>query len=127
MIDIANETQQRLDASVMAAPCFINGDGKLVAGADKTGKVEVFDVRSRELVKMFQSGSSYIGSMHSANNILGTGGDDRTIRLWDVRNWEMFHSSTYKLQPTSIHLTADFKYLTIGGWEGEICVVLQIK
>ncbi len=63
----------------------------------------------------------------STNNILGIGSSDKTIRLFDVRTWEMFYSQKYEMIPNSLHLTADLKYLTIGGSGGDKCSVLQIK
>ena len=67
-------------------------------------------------------------SMTSSNNILAVG-SRAGVQLWDVRNWEKFHSSEYKMIPRSIHLTHDSKYLTVGGsgWNGEKCVVLEIQ
>merc|ERR1711971_368562 len=49
----------------------------------------------------------------SRNNILAVGANG-SLRLWDVRSWEMFHESKFPgLTALSLHLMANSKYLTI--------------
>ena len=129
LVDIEKRIQHKLTACHLKhsfVPCFISGEVEFVAAAAK-GKVEIWDVNTKKTIRMLPSGGMFICCMSSTNNILATGGDEQTLRLWDVRSWELFHSSKYQMQPTSLHLTEDSKFLTIGGWLGERCVVLQIK
>ena len=67
---------------------------------------------------MLEVNKSYVYCSASTNNILAIATAGHYLGLWDVRTWEMFHSK---------HLTADLKYLTIGGNKGEKCIVMEIK
>ena len=45
-----------------------------------------------------------------------------------LSTWEKFYSSKFEgLNTKSLHLTADSKFLTIAGLNGDMCVVLEIK
>ncbi len=88
----------------------------------------MWDVKKRVLLKLIElETEELIGCSTSANNILAIGSDDKTFSLWDTRKWEMFWSQKYEMEPMSVHLSNDSKYLTVGGWRGEKCVVLDIK
>ena len=39
----------------------------------------------------------------------------------------MFYCEEYTSEAMSVELTADSKYLTVGEWEGDGCVILEIK
>ncbi len=70
---------------------------------------------------------NWVGCMTSTNNILAVGSGDQMLSLFDVRTWKLFHSIQYQMDPYSLHLTPDLKYLTISGDKGEKCVTLQIN
>ena len=111
------------------APCFVNGQTDWVAiGGYKGQGVEVWDLKNKESARILKIDSGYICSMASTNNILAVGSSSGALQLRDVRNWDMFHSTTFKgLEPLYLHLTADSKFLTIGGAGGDCCIVMKIK
>jgi len=41
--------------------------------------------------------------------------------------WKMVHCSKYEMNPRSLHLSSDLKYVVMGGEKGEKCVVLEIQ
>ena len=130
LIDLQSKTQQKLTSAVLKdifSPCFINGDAEYVAvGGDEGQGVEIWDVQTAQPVKRLQI-DGLIGSMASTNNILAVGSYAGTLQLWDVRNWEMFQEFKYDdFCPTSLHLTSDAKYLTIGELMGK-SIVMKIK
>ena len=127
LIALESKTQHKLTSDVLKAtfaPCFINGDTEFVA-VGGSGKMEVWDIKNKKPVKVLDGEGS---ATASTNNILAVGRAG-VLELWDVRNWEMFYSSDFEgLDPKSLHLTSDSKYLTIAGKEGgDKCVVLEIK
>ena len=84
-------------------------------------------MKSKQSVRVLQVGGQ-IGCMTSTHNILAVGTGPDILQLWDVRNWEKFYEEKFNgTDPTSLHLTADMKYLTLGGYDGDGCVVLEIK
>ncbi len=92
--------------------------------------IEIWDVVKKEVVKSWKV-DDWTKATTSTNNILalasGNNNVKKMLRLYDVRSWEMFYSQKYEMVPMSIHLTSDSKYLTISGYEGERCVVLEIQ
>ena len=62
----------------------------------------------------------------SVGDIVAVGSYDKVLRLYDAKTWNMIYSKKYGLTPYSLHLTADQKYLTIAGGEGEQCVVMKL-
>ena len=144
LVDIENAVQYKLNSKALTdtlAPCFINGDTVyLVVGGDFGQGAEMWNVSSRTPVRTFavQKGD-YITCTASANNILAIGYRDSGRMLYDVTNWELFHSAKYRMSARSVHLTSDSRYLTVGGdsprygragnWRivvAEKCVVLKI-
>ena len=87
---------------------------------------QIWDLEKQEVVKSLKQ-DNIISGTASVNNILAVCGWDKMLRLYDVRNWEVFYEQKLEMTPFSIHLTADSKYVTIGGQRGEACVVLEIK
>jgi len=130
-VDIENNKQTKLESGKLTgtfAPCFVNGEPKFAAVGSEEGIVEIWDVHKQELVKSIHNESKdSISCTTSVNNIMAVCSVDQTLRLYDVRNWEMFYSQTFDMTPRSLHLTDDSKYVTIGGGGGEKCVVLQIQ
>ena len=129
LIDLESQEQHKITSVIQEdtyAPCFINGGTELVAFGSRGKFVEVCDVSSKQSVKaldLVQGTSSA-----STHNILSFASQQGILRLWDIRNWEVVHSSTFDgLKAYSLHLTSDLTYLTIAGNGGDKCVVLQIK
>ena len=89
--------------------------------------VEIWSIKSKTSIRKLDLGSSWCST--STNNILAFATATGLMRLWDVRNWEVVHSSTFDgMQAYSLHLTPDLKYITIAGvGDGDKCVVMQIK
>ena len=90
--------------------------------------VEIWDVQSKSSFKVLDIGKK-VCCLTSTNNILAVASLDGNLQLWDVQSWEELNSMEFRgLSPTSLHLTADSKYLTIAGsGERDKCVVLEIK
>merc|ERR1712154_742032 len=130
LIEIETKKQYKLTSKVLGdtfTPCFINGNTGHIALGDYKGNIEIWDISTKEAIRNFKASETYITCTTSTNNILAIGSGDGKMRLYDVRSWKMFHSEKYEMQPFSLNLTADFKYLIIGGYQGEKCVVLNIQ
>merc|ERR1712087_278749 len=131
VLDLEKKTQRKLTSKVLtwtSAPCFINGDAEYVAVGGSVGQgVEIWDIEKNEAAQVLEIDHSFISCTFSTNNILAVGSGSKALQLWDVRDWTMFKSFKFALFPRAITLTDDAKYLSIGGKEGEKCVVLQIK
>ena len=150
LVELKSSRLNKLDCTSVSigtyAPCFINGENEFVAIGDMNGTVEVWSVQERRCVKglrigerlwtndLRDEGRTSITAMASTNNILAVSavmgyiGESRhgTLQLWDVRSWDMFHSTTFdEILPNSRYLTTDLKYLTIAGWGG--CVVMEVQ
>merc|ERR1712154_257202 len=108
--------QQKLVSKMMShslAPCFINGDNEYVALGSDPG-VEVWDLSKKESLRKLDIDDGLCSA--SINDILAFASYGGELRMWDVRNWEMVQSITFGgLKSRSLYLTADLKYLTIGG------------
>ena len=100
---------------------------QLAVGGWKTQGVEIWDIKTRKPIKRLTDNYGGIQCSASTNNILAFGTWNREFQLFDVRNWESIHSQKLALRPWSMHLTINSKYLTIGGFHGEKCVVMEIK
>ena len=130
-VDLESSAQHKLtsgDLTYAYAPCFINGGTKFVAvsGYNYDGQgVEIWNIAKKQRVKRL--GMNVGRSSASTNNILAFASKKGVLQLWDVRNWEMFYSQTFEgMTAYSLDLTANTKYLTIGGQCGDNCVVLEI-
>eukprot|EP01084_Bolivina_argentea_P027301 50753_1 len=132
IIDIPNQKQHKLTSNWLTntyVPCFINGETKYVAVTDR-GKVQIWDIEKRICFKnmLIACSNRYISCSVSTNNILAIGANDNMLRLYDVRTWKQFYSQKYDFTLRSLHLTADLRYLAIGGAFGTgCCTVLQIQ
>jgi len=135
VIDIENETQIKLESEFYLnssyVPCFINGENELVAVGDRNGRIEIWDFKKQECVKKWKiEGATGIYASASTHNILGIGSFDKTLRLYDVRSWEMFYERKFACDGESLNLTDDMKYITFAGRDDakkDRCVVLEIE
>eukprot|EP01084_Bolivina_argentea_P118496 210235_1 len=131
VIDINNNKQYKMISDVLSdtyAPCFINGQNELLSMSDKKGKIEIWDIMHKKAINTLKIGvSQWVTSSASTNNILAIASWDKKLRLYDVRNWELFYTKQYNCQANSLHLTRDLKYLTFAGRGGDRCFVLQIE
>lgn len=113
------------------APCFVNGDADLVAvGGWNLEGVEIWNVKSKTPIHHIECTEKYINCMFSAYGILAVGFDSGVLQLHGTRDWEILRSQEYSMNLRSIHLSADARYLVIGGEYGEspeVCVVLQVQ
>jgi len=133
VIDIAQENQWEMKSHLgdTYAPCFINGECKFVSIGDFGGNFEVWDVALRMRLKRFEIETKQgITSSASIKNILAIGSGDKTLRLYDVRNWKCFYQQKFDCNGDSLSLTEDLKYVTFAGkgtYGNEKCVVLEIE
>ena len=129
LVNFASREQHKMTSSILTdtyAPCFINGATEYVAVGAWGDVVEIWDIRKRQSVRTLDLVNGTCSA--SKNNILAFASSNGVLRLRDVRNWEVQHSKTFEgLYAYSLHLTADLKYLTIGGKGGDNCVVMKIK
>ena len=110
-------------------PCFINGEAHFLAvGGAGGGKFEIWDIQKQASIRVLQVDGGFASSMASTKNIFVLGSSKKKLYLWDVRSWEMFHSLDLDgMDPQSLHLTTDAKYMTIGGWNGDLCIIFSIQ
>merc|ERR1712154_709115 len=131
VIDIAKNQQYKMTSNVLSdtyAPCFINGKNEYVSVSDKRGRIEIWDIAQLKPIKTLNIGiQQWVTCSASTNNIFAVGSWDKKLRLYDVRSWQCFYTKAYDFKPTSLHLTDDLKYLTVGGQGGDRCVVLKIQ
>eukprot|EP01084_Bolivina_argentea_P027294 50737_1 len=131
LIDIDKKIQTKLVSNKLDgtySPCFINGQRDYCAVGGEDGLLEIWDLNAKKSIKIIEMGKQAgVTGMNSSNNILAVGSGDKKLRLFDVRTWETFYSDQYEMYPTSIDLTADSQYVTVGGWNGERCVLLGMQ
>lgn len=63
-------------------------DGKLLLSSGESGEVKLWDAKTFQLIQNFKghSGSVNAAIIHPNNRRIVTGGDDYTIRFWDVNS-----------------------------------------
>ena len=132
LLDLEKKTQRKWESKVLTctnAPCFINGDAEYVAVGGGYGApgVQIWDIEKNAAAQVLEIYDDFTTCTFSINNILAVGLNSKALQLWDVRDWTMFQSFKYSMNPRTITLTDDARYLSIGGGGGEKCVVLQIK
>lgn len=131
LVDLERRTHFTLKSKKLTwsmAPCFVNGEAHFLAvGGDDGEGVEIWDIQKQTSSRILEADERYITALASSNNILAAGSRLKTLYLWDVRSWELFHSLEAGSDPQSVHLTSDAKYVTIGGYDGERCAVLLIQ
>lgn len=69
----------------------IRQDGKVMVAGDETGKIQVFDVNSRAILKTWNEHKQQVWSTKFSTADLTTlmsASDDRTVRLWDLPSQE---------------------------------------
>merc|ERR1712154_319720 len=109
------------------APCFVNGGSDTIVIGGKR-QFEIWDITTRSAKRVLDgTGGRMMQCACSVNNIMAIGSVDKMLRLFDVRSWDMIYSKKYEVDPVSLHLTADLKYLTLSGWYGEQCIVMNLN
>merc|ERR1719474_2228842 len=133
LIDIVNGTQTKLKSQVLRetyCPCFINGAADQIAIGGE-GKVEIWDLATKTSINVLDVNDVEENSVrctYSVHNVFAVGTHaDRMLRVFDVRAWNQIFSKQFEMKLQSLHLTADLKYLTVAGWDGEMCLVLESK
>jgi len=128
LIDIPKRTQFKVTSSVLKnsfAPRFLTDEsGRVVIGG--VGKMEIWNFATRYSEKVIDFGSDLVKTIFSVGNVLAVGGNERGLRLYDVRNWEMIYSKKYEMQIQSLQLTSDLEHLVVAGTGGEKCIILKI-
>ena len=127
LVDLENKSHFQLKSDKLErsySPCFINGEAHFLAVGGWSADVEIWDVQKKAALRVLQidDGLAYIPCVASTNNILAAGSSRENLYL--------FHSLEAGTRPQSLLLTADAKYLTIGGYGGyehDFCVVLSIQ
>ena len=133
LVDLLSNVQHKLQTKALSngtlAPCFINGSTNfLVIGSFGGQGAEIWDIRSKQHLEALETGPGNVSCTTSTNNILAIITEKGVLQLWDVRSWDRFYSSTFEgMTPMYLHLTADSKFLTIGGENGDRCGVMEIK
>jgi len=131
LIDLNKKKQYELWSEYLTdtlAPCFINGDTEYMFVADNDGRMEIWDVQKKKPVKVLQTDTKKIvQASASTHNILAIGSKDKTLRLYDVTNWECVMEKSFNCTGYSLDLTHDLKYVTFAGHGGDRCIVLEIE
>ena len=70
----------------------IRSDGKLMAMADETGKIQVKDTKQKFNLRTFDNHKKRVNGLDFSVNDLYSGGEDMILRLYDVAAGEVIHS-----------------------------------
>merc|ERR1739842_235963 len=94
------------------------GSDVLVLGDAK--QFEIVDIKTRSSLRLISVDGNYtVVSSCSVNNILalgwfGYGGNSHNmLQIYDVRTWELVNSKDCTMQPYSLDLTSDLKYVSL--------------
>merc|ERR1712062_297099 len=127
LVDNVNGTQFKIESKVMSnscSSCFIGGGSERVVIGGRS-EFEVWDINTRTVVQHITGLGDDVNCMVSVGNILAVGTENKMLSLYDVSSWKVIYSKKYGMDLYSLHLTADQKYLTVAGDDGEGCVVLK--
>jgi len=128
LVDNIQRKQFKLESKSLGStysPCFIGGGSeRVVIGGNP--KFEVWDINTRSSLQIVSGLGSYVNCTVSVGNIVAVGTGDKVLSLYDATTWNVIYSKKYEMEPFSLHLTADQKYLTVAGYKGELCVVLKL-
>jgi len=135
LIDIEKGEQFKMTSEHLTrtyCPCFVNGDSQFVIGGSNAEGLEIWSVADRELVTHCDVGddTKFVSSTFFANHVLAVGLgsiNDGALKLYDTRSWDVIHGAPCHMTPRSLALTADSKYIAMGGSDHEKCIVLRIK
>ena len=70
----------------------MRNDGKLMAMADETGKIQVKDTKEKFNLRTFDNHKKRVNGLDFSVNDLYSGGEDMILRLYDVAAGEVIHS-----------------------------------
>jgi RNA polymerase sigma factor (sigma-70 family) len=95
----------------------VSADGKLIATALNTSRIEVFDVATGKARHDFTTHAGQVTSAAwSSKGVIATGGNDRLIRLWDAKNGKQIRVIKGHLGPVAaLAFSPDGKTLASGG------------
>lgn len=103
-------------------PVEFSDDGKLLAAADQSQKIRVWDVSTGNEVVEFET-PTWPGVVAFApdGNTLAAGYINGTLGFWDLRvEREILNLEAHILPLTTLQFSADGKTLASGGWDGEV-------
>ena len=137
LVDVETGQHTRIESTCLNifkgcyCPCFINGEKKQIAVGDERGKVEIFDIESKSLVRTIKALSAPVSSLHSVNNMLAVAGGESALKVFYVPNWTVVLEEKFKMRlGKHLHLSSD-NYLSFGGVnskdDDEACIVWKIE
>jgi len=130
LVDIRNQLQFKLISKELSKTynsTFIEGDSLRVVIGGNPSKCEIWDVETRSHIRVISDIGHDVLCVASVNNVLAVGTWDKVLQLYDANSWEKIYSKKYGMNPLSLQLTPDLKYLTMAGDYGEFCLVLKIS
>ncbi|MFM6454586.1 MAG: WD40 repeat domain-containing protein [Planktothrix sp.] len=98
----------------------ISDDGKTLISADYDGKINIFDLQNRILIKTINAHSDAIESLaiNSKQKVFVSGSWDNQIKLWDLKNGNLIRSIKGHLDSVkSVDISSDGKILASGSWD----------
>merc|ERR1719204_203412 len=127
LIDLDTGKQTKMTSKALSsvhAVCFI--DTRLMAVASAVGGegVEIWDLDSASAIRVIKVDGTVTCLAFDCNVLFVC--STSAMTMWDVRTWEQFYSEQMDFVPYSLHVSSDFKYLTVAGKGKDACVVQLI-
>jgi WD40 repeat protein len=103
-------------------------DGRLFAGADrKDGVVKIWDTltgEERASLAAHGPGEARSADWNPDGALLATGGEDRTVKIWDTRTYQLVSShALHQAVVGSVAWSVDGKRLASAGWDQTILIM----
>lgn len=102
----------------------ISSDGNYVAANEATGKIHIWRTLDDQIVHNLSGHISWIFGLTFShdNKLLASGGEDKTVRLWDLENNAATVLGAHKKSVWTIAFSSDDKMLASGG--GDCCIMI---
>ncbi|KAI8904641.1 WD40-repeat-containing domain protein [Powellomyces hirtus] len=98
-------------------------DGKNIYSASTDKTAGVWDTTIGERVKKLKGHTSFLNSIASTrrnSELVATGSDDSTVKLWDPRSKHAVHTLTHKFPVTAVEFSMDGGLVFAGGLDNQI-------